>query len=88
MINHREKLMVLELYLKPDFLIKKTTGRPEINVKSADDEYLIAKVDYEMLRAVVITKDAEQIQAFIECLERCEDRFKKELKNVNEFTVV
>ena len=88
MINHRDKLNIIHFYFKDcNYLIKKTT-ESGILIKSSDDKKQMAKIDYESLRVVLITKDSNEIQDIIECLERTENRFKKELKNVNEFTVV
>jgi hypothetical protein len=88
MINHREKLDIITFYFKDcNYPIKKTT-ESGIIVKSSDDKKQIAKIDYESLRVVLLTKDSNEIQDIIECLERCENRFRKELKNINEFTVV
>jgi K+/H+ antiporter YhaU regulatory subunit KhtT len=85
MINHRDKLNIIVKELTAyKLIIKKTTERAEINVRTTNDEKLIAKVDYETLRAVIITKDDELIQFFIECLERIEVKFRKELIHCKE----
>lgn len=89
MINHRDKLYIIEFFCRDaKYIIKKTTERPEINIRSNDDKRLLAKIDYESLRATILAKNGDEIQDVIECLERCEKRLQKELKSTNEFTVV
>jgi hypothetical protein len=89
MINHRDKLDIIEFFCRDDkYIVKKTTERPEVNIRSNDNKLLLAKIDYEILRATIITKDGNEIQNLIECLKRCEKRLQKELTSTNEFTVV
>jgi len=89
MITHREKLDIINFFCRDaKYIVKRTTERPEVNIRSNDNDRLLAKIDYEILRVTIIAKDGNEIQDLIECLERIENRFKKELKNVNEFTVV
>ncbi len=88
MINHREKLDIINFWFNDSYYLTKKTTESGIIVKTKDDKKQVAKIDYESLRVVILAKDSVDIQDVIEYLKRIESKFIKDLGYKYEFTVV